>query len=85
MLITDVINAMRAGQEIANPATWKNVQIATNVLTPLIVLGVSLLRSNGHDFGLTDDTIKPLAGYLGTIFCAVNGIITLVTSKKVGL
>ena len=84
MIITDIIKAMQAGQEITNPETWKNAQNTTNAVAAILSLGISLLRLKGVDLYMTDDSLIALAGGVAAILGVVNGIITTISSKKVG-
>lgn len=83
--LTSLFSAFRAGQEVANPATWKNAQLITNRLG---VLGVALLgiaRTFGYDFGLTDEQVISAAGIVvGAVFL-FNDVSTVVSSSKVGV
>jgi hypothetical protein len=85
MIITDIIKAMQAGQEITNPETWKNAQTTTNSVAAILSIGITLLRLKGVDLHLTDDSLITMAGGVAAILGVVNGIITTISSKKVGI
>lgn len=76
--IKAAFDVFRAGQSVNNPAAWKNAQLVGTLLTALVALASAF----GYDLGLSDEEI---AG--GAIFIAAlaNGILVVVTSKKVGL
>lgn len=73
-----MFDVFRAGQSVSNPAAWKNAQLVGTLLTTLVAMAAAF----GFDLGLSDEEI---AG--GAIFIAavVNGVLIVVTSKKVGL
>lgn len=71
-------DVFRAGQAVSNPAFWKNAQLVGTLLAALVALAAAF----GFDLGLSDDEI---AGGAIFIVAVVNGIIVVVTSKKVGL
>ena len=80
--------AFQKGKELSNAATWKNVQVATNALTVVITFSVGVAKFMfGVDYHITPDQISSLALGLATVVgtvCAINGVLTVVTSKKVG-
>lgn len=85
MLLTEIIKAMQAGKEITNPASWKNAQTTTNALVAIGGMGITLMRMKGVDLHISDSDLMTLAGAVATILGVINGIITTISSKKVGL
>lgn len=71
-------DVFRAGEAVANPSAWKNAQLVGTLLTALAALAAAF----GYDLGLSGEEI---AG--GALFIAAlaNGVLVVVTSKKVGL
>lgn len=73
-----IFDVFRAGQAVSNPTFWKNAQLVGTLLAALVALAAAF----GFDLGLSDDEI---AGGAIFIVAVVNGILVVVTSKKVGL
>ena len=77
-----ILNLFRRGAAVADPAAWKNGQITVNALVLLLGALVATARSFGYDLPISDATLAQLAaGLLGL----VNGVLTVTTSKTVGL
>jgi len=72
----------RKGQEVANPDSWKNKQITANILAGIILSIVALAKAFGYDLPIDQDMAISIGGGFITI---VNVILTITTSKKVGL
>ena len=77
-LVNAIFDIFRAGQAVSNPAAWKNAQLVGTLLTALVALAAAF----GYDLGLSSEEI---AGGAIFIVAVVNGILVVVTSKKVGL
>ena len=74
---------MKAGEEVANPEFWKGVQSKGQpILATLLVSIVSLLKGTKYEIPLDDTTAMFIAG---GVFAGVNWVLTIVTSKKVGV
>lgn len=65
------------GYELSNAAAWKNVQNAIN-----IIAGILFIVVQNYQLPIDKDTVNLLAG---GIVALVNLVLTVVTSKKVGL
>lgn len=65
------------GYELSNTAAWKNVQNAIN-----IVAGILFVVVQSYQLPIDKDTVNLLAG---GVVAVVNIILTIATSKKVGL
>lgn len=76
-LIAPALQVLRQGQELRNPAAWKNAQVVANVLSAVVALAVAA----GYDFGISDAHISGIAG---GIVAAINIYTTIATSQKVG-
>jgi len=77
-IIRAAFDVFRAGQSVSNPAAWKNAQLVGTLLTAL----VALVAAFGFDLGLSDEEIVGGAVFIAAL---ANGILVIVTSKKVGL
>lgn len=72
----------RKGQELANVEVWKNRQVVANILGGFILAIVALMKAFGYDLPIDSDTAMSIAFGIAAI---VNVILTITTSKKVGL
>jgi hypothetical protein len=73
------------GKEVANPETWKNATVATNVVVALLGTFVGLSKTFGYDLGLDDGTLQNLAAGIVASVGVVNAVMHVVTSKRVGV
>ena len=70
------------GKVVANPAAWKAHQITATMLGGLFIAIVQMLKVFGHELPIDSDTATSIAG---GIIAAVNVVLTVTTSKSVGL
>ncbi len=70
------------GKAVANPAAWKAHQITATMLGGLFIAIVQMLKAFGHDLPIDSDTATSIAG---GIIAAVNVVLTVTTSKSVGI
>lgn len=77
-----LFDVFRKGAAVANPAAWKAGQITTTVLGGFLMALVYLAKAFGHELPIDADTATAVAG---GIVAGVNVILTISTSKHVGL
>jgi len=82
MIFFDLLKALKMGEELKNPAAWKNAQVLTNIIGGLIALILPYLPTN---YQLPDDLVTLFVSAIVGIVMAVNSYITYASSKKVGL
>ena len=77
--LRNIIDLIRYGGCVADPAMWKKRQISATVIGSLIwaVLGIT-----GYDEQIGGETVDAVAVGL---LAGVNWVLTIATSKKVGL
>jgi hypothetical protein len=75
----------KEGKEVADPATWKNRTIATNVVLALFGTALGLAKAFGYPISLDNDTIQNLAAGVVASVGTVNAVMHCITSTKVGL
>ena len=77
--IQAAFTALKAGEQLSQPGTWKNRQMLMNALLVVIggVLELSDIQYDGRD-------VEGLAYILSTVGFALNNYFTAATSKKVG-
>lgn len=77
-----LLDLFTKGKSVANPEAWKNGQISTNVLAPVVVATAAVAASFGIPVPVSpDDLVLVTAGFL-SIF---NTVMTIITSEKVGV
>ena len=73
-----MINALKAGHVLKNPANWKHAQNAVNAFggcLPLVAIFIP-----GAQFLIDADFVAKLYGAIG----AINVYLTLATTEKIG-
>jgi hypothetical protein len=84
-MITELIRALRAGEELKNAETWKNAQITTNALVAIATALVAGLSMVGISLPVTNEQLIAIAGGVAAIGGLFNTYTTAATSKRVGL
>lgn len=82
MIFFDLLKALKLGEELKNPAVWKNAQVLTNVIGGLVAF---VLKYLPPAYQLPDDLASILVSAIVGVVLAVNSYITFASSKKVGL
>lgn len=73
------------GKAVANPSTWKVYSTAVQVMLGLLTAIVALLRANGYDLPLDDETLLQLATGVVALVFGVRGVLGVVTREDRGL
>lgn len=84
-LIPPILSALKAGQEIKDPASWKKGQNLINALAVIITSVVAIIRYQVPDLPVTDAQIIEMASIAAGILALINGYITTATTTKIGL
>ena len=91
MKITEMIegagklkDAMQAGKEVKNPASWKEAQVTGSRVFYILALIIFGLKMAGVELPLTDEQIVVISGAIATVLGVINEVITTVSSKKIG-
>ena len=88
MIIEEVkafLSLFRQGKEITKAATWKNNTIAVNTLVGFLGSALLVAKGFGYEFNIKPEEINSIALGIVTLLGAINGIVHVITSKKVGL
>lgn len=92
MLIFDLINLYREGntvfhegQALANSALWKNRTNAANKLVVVFGGAIGIAKIAGYEINIDDQTISQVAIGIAALVAAINNVIAVVTSTKIGL
>jgi len=77
-MIMAVISTLRIGKELIYSGAWKNAQVVASFLAALVALAAAF----GYDLGVSSEEIVGGAVFIAAV---ANGLLTVMTSKKVGL
>ena len=78
-------SVFQKGKAVANPEAWKSAAQATTMLVGLLSAVVALLRANGYELPIDDETLTQLAtGVVGLWFGGL-GVYRVITSPKRGV
>lgn len=72
----------RKGGEVSDPAKWKTHQITANTFGGFILALVALAKAFNYDIPIDEDASMLIGG---GIIAIVNVLLTMATSKKVGV
>ena len=75
-------NLFQQGKEVANPEAWKKGQITGTALAAAFLALAGVGKSFGYELPIDEQAMTEVA--VGVI-AVVNVVLTIVTSKKVGL
>jgi len=81
-MISDFFNALRKGQELVDSETWKNRTILLNALVAFLAALGAIAKGFGYDVPIDSQAI---GGGIVAVFALVNGVMQIVTSKRVGM
>ena len=79
------LTLFKQGKSLANSAAWKNRTIAANSLTAVLGAALVIGKGFGYDVHLDEQTVEALAGGIAAAVAAVNAVMHVVTSDKVGV
>lgn len=85
MIVTNFLEALKPGKEIANATAWKEAQLLLNKWGGLVTFALATARMFGVDLGLTDDQLLGLLSGAAVVYCVFNGSATAVSTTKVGV
>ena len=75
----------KQGKEVANPAFWKNVQLAGNNLTALLAAIAVIAAGFGYNLHLSEETLQAAGAGIVALYTIGNSVLTAITSSKVGI
>jgi len=85
MQISLLFKALKTGEQLADPTTWKVRQNAINVCTAALGLVFAFMPHLQSTLGITNDDLLMIAGGIATIGGVVNNYLTTATTKKIGV
>ena len=75
-------SVFKAGEAVANPEAWKRGQITATILAGVFIALVQLAKVFGYDIPMDENTATSIAAGIITL---VNWLLTVATTKKIGL
>ena len=78
-------SVFQKGKAVANPDAWKSYGMAAQLLIGLFTAVVGLLRANGYDLPITDETLQYLAGGIAGLWFGGVGVLRVITDTNRGL
>jgi len=85
MNIKLLVDALRVGQQVADPATWKNSGTTIATVTGILGSLFALLAIYGIQIDATKEELQGWAGAIVALGSLFHIIWTKITSKKVGV
>lgn len=78
------VTLFQQGKEITNAKAWKNGQMTANLVG---LLGALLVIAGGfgYDIHIDEAVLQSLAAGIVAAYCVLNTVLSVITSKKVGL
>jgi hypothetical protein len=80
--LTAVWRVFRKGEEVANPAAWKLGQITATAIIAFLAAAAQAAAAFGYEVPVNEDQLTAIAG---GVLAVGNVLLTLITSKRVGL
>jgi hypothetical protein len=84
-MISEIFNALRAGQELKDPAKWKNRQETTTLVGTVLAGIIYLLRMKYPEIPIPEMVIQYGAEVIGLVLLIANLYFTRATTKKIGI
>lgn len=84
-MITELLSALNAGQQLSNSAGWKNAQATTNAIAAVMAGVLAVLSLAGIHPLVTSEQLALIGGGIAGILGVLNTYTAIATSKTVGL
>lgn len=84
-MITALWKALQAGEQLENSAGWKNRQTTASLIAAVLGLVVLVLPRVGVTVAISQEDILAIAGGFAAVLGIINSILTVTTSRKVGM
>ena len=75
----------KQGKALVRSATWKNRTIGVNALASFLASAVVVAQGFSYDVQIDSETTQQMAAGVFAFVCAINAVMHVITSKKVGL
>ena len=81
-MISELIRALKAGEELKNAETWKSVQATSNALLAVAAAAIAGLGIFGVSVPVSNEQLALIVGGIAGL---LNWYTTLATSRRIGL
>lgn len=79
------LKAFEEGCEVENAEGWKSRAFAAQSVASILGAGLAIAGAFGYRVELTAEQVLTIAGGLVSLVGAVSAVVTVVTSKRVGV
>jgi len=80
--ITRALDLLRKGNRVQQAAAWKNTALVGDLIVAAFALATAL---TGHQWDITQEAANHAAGVIIAAWLAMHGVITTITTRKIGL
>jgi hypothetical protein len=82
--IMNILDLLKKGNEVANPASVKSGQITSNSIVTLSMAFLSLFSAFGYDLKISQELVISIVSGFSALMMVVNTVLTVISSKKAG-
>jgi len=83
-MISEIFTALKAGEELKDPAKWKNRQVVINQVGAVVAGVVAFLKWKYPDVIIPEELKDMVIQTVGGGLVVVNYYLTVATTKKIG-
>jgi len=84
-MLGDLIRALKAGQQLRDPARWKRGQQLTNAVGALVLAVIGVIRWQFPDVNMPAELAEEITQIIVTVLVIINLYLTPATSRKIGV
>lgn len=83
--LSAILTALKTGEELKDPAKWKNVQNTANTVGIVLASSAVVLKYQWPEFMISDEQLIALSAVVANILFIINRYLTTATTKKIGI
>ena len=80
-----IMEVFKEGKEIVGAAKAKKFQLMGNAIAAFLTASFTIAQGFGYHIPVSNETIMTASSGIGSIWLIVNAIITVISSKKIGI
>jgi len=84
-MLGNVIRALKAGNELSDPARWKKGQHLSNTVGALVMAVLALVRYKWPDVYIPAELAEQITSIIAAVLVTINLYLTPATTKKIGV
>jgi hypothetical protein len=84
-MITEMIAALKAGQELKQSGTWRQLQVASNALVAIVGAALMVLGWLGFRPDISAEQVAAVCGGIAALGGIYNSYTTVATDKRIGV